>query len=86
MPSLDSHSLDLLLLDLQMPQVSGFDVLEAFNSSHINVPVIVITAHDELGAAERARVLGASAYMKKPVDRDALLLAIAAATSHDRSK
>jgi DNA-binding NtrC family response regulator len=63
-----------------------FDVLEAFNSRHIHVPAIVITAHDEPGAAERARVLGASAYMKKPVDRDALLLAIAAATSHDRSK
>ena len=82
--ALDSHPLELLLLDLQMPGLNGFDVMEAFRSRLILVPVIVITAHDEPGTAERVRALGASAYLKKPVDRDALLSAIAAATSHDR--
>jgi two-component system, LuxR family, response regulator FixJ len=77
---LDSHPLDYLLLDLHMPGINGFDVLEAFQSRHIPVPVIVITAHDEPDTAERVRALGASAYLKKPVDRDALLCAIKAAT------
>ena len=76
---LDSHPLDYLLLDLHMPEANGFDVLEACRSRHITVPVIVITAHDEPGTAERVRALGASAYLKKPVDRDALLDAIEAA-------
>jgi DNA-binding response OmpR family regulator len=50
------------------------------------VPVIVITADDEPGTAEQVRALGASAYLKKPVDRDALLSAIAAATFPDKNR
>jgi DNA-binding response OmpR family regulator len=74
-----THPSDYLLLDLHMPGINGFDVLEAFRSRQSSVPVIVITAHDEPGTAERVRALGASAYLKKPVDRDALFAAIAAA-------
>jgi len=69
------------LLDLQMAEVSGFDVLEAFRSRHIHVPVIVITAHDEPGTAEWVRSPGAAAYLKKPVDQDTLVAAIGAAIS-----
>jgi FixJ family two-component response regulator len=76
-----SRPLGYLLLDLHMPGINGFDVLEAFHSRHIPVPIIVITAHDEPGTAERVRALGACAYLKKPVDREALLAAIAAAPS-----
>jgi len=75
------HPLDCLLLDLHMSGISGFDVLEAFRSRQISVPVIVITAYDEPGTAERVRALGASAYLQKPVDRDVLFSAIQAATS-----
>ena len=71
-----SHPLDCLLLDLHMPGINGFDVLETLRSRHMPVPVIVITAHDEPGTAERVRALGASAYLKKPVDEAALLAAI----------
>jgi FixJ family two-component response regulator len=77
--AVSSHPLDCLLLDLHMPGVHGFDVLEAFRSRQIAVPVIVITAHDDPGTHERVQALGASAYLKKPVDRDALLSAIEAA-------
>jgi CheY-like chemotaxis protein len=85
--ALSSHPLDYLLLDLHMPGINGFDVLDAIGSRQIPVPVIVITAHDEPGTANRVRALGASAYLKKPVDRDALLSAIAAAkpTAKDQS-
>ena len=82
--ALSSHPLDYLLLDLHMPGINGFDVLEVFRSRQIPVPVIVITAHDEPGTAQQVRALGASAYLKKPVDRDALLSAIATATPQDK--
>jgi FixJ family two-component response regulator len=79
--ALNSHAPDCLLLDLHMPGINGFDVLEALCSRQICIPVIVVTAHDEPGTAERVRGLGAFAYLKKPVDRDALLAAIDASKS-----
>jgi FixJ family two-component response regulator len=77
--ALDSQPMDYLLLDLHMTGINGFDVLEAFRIRRIPVPVIVITAHDEPGTADRVHALGATAYLKKPVDRDVLLAAIEAA-------
>ena len=82
--ALPVHSLDCLLLDLHMPGINGFEVMETLNARRIPVPVIVITAHDEPGTAERVRSLGASAYLKKPVDRDALLSAIETAGSQEQ--
>jgi FixJ family two-component response regulator len=79
--ALGSNSLDCLLLDLHMPGPNGFDVLETWRSRRIAVPVIVITAHDEPGMAERVLALGASAYLKKPVEKQALLAAIEAANN-----
>ncbi len=83
--TLGSHRLDCLLLDLQLEGINGFEVLEAFLARQIHVPVIVITAHDEPGTAERVRSLGAVAYLKKPVDRDTLFSAISAALSHHQT-
>ena len=77
--ALSSHPTDCLVLDLQMPEVNGFDVLVAFESQRIVTPVVVITPHDEPGTAERALWLGASAYLTKPVDESALLSAIKSA-------
>jgi FixJ family two-component response regulator len=85
--AIESHPPDCLLLDLHMTEVNGFDVLEALRSRHIPIPVIVITAHDAPGTAERVCSLGACAYLNKPVDRDALLSAIQAAVTpaeHDQ--
>ena len=77
--TLGSYPVDCILLDLQMPGLNGFEVLENLRTHQISVPVIVITAHDEPGTAERVRSLGAFAYLKKPIERDSLLLAIAEA-------
>ena len=77
--TLGSYPVDCILLDLQMPGLNGLEVLENLRTHQISVPVIVITAHDEPGTAERVRSLGAFAYLKKPIERDSLLLAIAEA-------
>jgi CheY-like chemotaxis protein len=68
-------------MDPRMLGLDGFDVLETLRGRQIRLPVVVITAHDEPDTAERVLALGASAYLKKPVDRDALLSAIEAAKS-----
>src|SRR5689334_4018018 len=63
-----------LLLDLHMPGLSGFEVLERVAVRH--VPVLVITGHDQPGNAQRVRALGALNYFLKPVNECQLLAAI----------
>lgn len=79
--SLKSWAPECLLLDLHMPALNGFDVLEALRVRKNHLPVVVITAHDEPGTADRLRGFGVSAFLKKPVDRDVLLSAIETALS-----
>lgn len=74
--AIGSRPLDCLVLDLHMPEVSGFDVLAAPATRLSRVPVVVITAHSDAGTAERVGALGASGYLKKPVDGTALVAAI----------
>lgn len=74
--ALPAHPIDCLVLDLHMPEFSGFDVLDAVAMEALPPPVVVITGHDEPGTRERALGLGASSYLTKPVDEKALLEAI----------
>jgi FixJ family two-component response regulator len=69
---------DCLLLDLQMPGLSGVEV----NQAGADFPVIVITAaHDGVGVREEAISRGAVAYLRKPVEASILVNAVMVATS-----
>lgn len=59
---------DLILLDLLLPKVDGFEVLKALkgNSDTSSIPVIVLTAKAEEEDRQRALDLGADNYMTKP--------------------
>lgn len=67
---------DCILLDIYMPGMSGFAVLEAMGTDTAVPPVIVITGHDESDLRERAIALGAHAYLTKPIDEKPLMEAI----------
>jgi FixJ family two-component response regulator len=77
--SIADHEPDCLVLDLHMPDMSGFEVQGALADDHAAVPVVVITGHDTPESRVRALQLGASAYLCKPVNDDALLAAIGTA-------
>jgi FixJ family two-component response regulator len=74
--SVEDHEPDCVVLDLHMPVMSGFDVQRALVVAHAAVPVIVITGHDMPESRERAMRLGAKAYLRKPVEDEALVSAI----------
>jgi len=59
---------DLVLLDLQMPRMSGIEVLGAMRKEGIDVPTIVITAHGSIEAAVEAMKEGAYDFITKPID------------------
>jgi FixJ family two-component response regulator len=68
-----------LLLDIRLPGISGFDLQEQLLASGVRMPVIFITGHDRAGMEEQAMRLGATAYLRKPFDEEALLGAVATA-------
>ncbi|MCB1087205.1 MAG: response regulator [Verrucomicrobiae bacterium] len=77
----EGAEVDCVLLDLHFPgETDGFGVLEALRQRDQRPPVILITAHDQPGNDERARSLGASDYLLKPVDETPLIGAIRRAT------
>ncbi len=66
-------SQDCLILDLCMPGMDGFDLLQILSARGTYVPVIVLSALDDAQSRERVREMGAKGYFKKPVDDQALI-------------
>ena len=65
-----------ILLDLHMPGLNGFQVLERLSRLAHRPAVIVITGKDEPGNAQKARELGACSYLLQPIPESVLLKAI----------
>lgn len=76
--------IDLLLLDLQLPDMSGLDFLRRMNEQGFNVPTILCTAHGSEQVAADAFRLGVQDYLTKPIDLDQLKDAINRALAETR--
>jgi CheY-like chemotaxis protein len=81
----DEKVFDVILLDLLMPGIGGFEVLKRIRASSANTstPVVVVSilggsimGDDESVSAERAKVLGANAVVSKPLRRATLIAAV----------
>ena len=75
---------DCLVLDLQMPDLSGTEVQKALHEAGAQIPVVIITAHDSHNVREECMREGAVAYLRKPVDERPLFsaLRLALGSSH----
>lgn len=67
---------DLILLDLNLPDINGFEVMEYIRKENPDVKIIVQTAYVFSGEEEKSYKLGADFFIAKPVRFDALLAAI----------
>ncbi len=72
---------DLLILDLNLPGLKGIDLLNEIKGMKVPLTVIVVTANDEPSNREYCRQFGVEAYLRKPVDAEALLDIISYNTS-----
>ena len=61
---------DVMFLDLTMPEMDGYEVLETLRREDMNCLVIVVSADIQARAQERVLELGAIAFIRKPVDAD----------------
>jgi FixJ family two-component response regulator len=72
-----------VVLDLHMPVVNGFEVQARLAESDSPMPVVIITGHDSDETRDRALAGQPVAYLRKPVNDQALLDAIELALSHN---
>ena len=70
-----AESPDLILLDIMMPKMSGFEVCKRLKSDPAtrDIIIVMVTALNETGDIERAAECGSDDYISKPIDRHALV-------------
>jgi len=80
----ESSPPDLLLLDWQLPDISGLDVLRALRAGNIQAPAVLMTAYGSEELAMIALRLGARDYLQKPFSSDELIKAVEGALTEAR--
>ena len=75
--------LDLLLLDINLPKMSGLDVLRQTKIDHIDLPCILLTAYGTSEKAIEAMKLGAFDYLEKPFELEEFLMVTQRALDHN---
>jgi FixJ family two-component response regulator len=73
-----------LVLDLQMPGLSGLDLQKHMAEAEIEIPIVFLTGHGDIPASVRAMKAGAVEFLTKPFDEQDLLQAIQEAIERDR--
>jgi DNA-binding NtrC family response regulator len=73
---IEAGNFDVVLLDIQMPNINGFEILNKIKERNLEVSVIIISAFSNLENAVKATKLGAFDFLEKPIDREKLLLSI----------
>ena len=81
---LAAQNFSALLLDIQVPEMSGFEVLKRVREKYTILSVIIITAHGSVENAIKATKLGAFDFIEKPIDRDKLLLSVRNAVDQNK--
>lgn len=75
-----SGQYDLILLDVMLPRLSGFEVAQRLRAAHVSTPILMLTARDEVSDKITGLDCGADDYMTKPFDSGELLARVRALT------
>ena len=70
------YDYDIILLDLSLPDMTGFDVLKHLRVARVNTPILILSGNADIDAKVRGLGYGADDYMTKPFNRDELVARI----------
>lgn len=75
---LDSHHVDLIVLDLMLPRMDGYEFTKTLREANNNIPILMVTAKEAPEDKKKGFIAGTDDYMVKPVDEEEMILRIGA--------
>ncbi|MBR7187997.1 MAG: response regulator transcription factor [Clostridia bacterium] len=81
---LDKKHVDLILLDIMMPRMDGYEFTQTLRESGCDLPILMVTAREKPADKHRGFQIGTDDYMVKPVDEEEMILRIAALLRRSR--
>ena len=75
---LDKKHIDLIILDVMMPRMDGFELTEALRQSGCNIPILMVTAKQSPVDKRKGFIIGTDDYMVKPIDEEEMVLRVGA--------
>lgn len=76
--TLADNVFDLIISDIMMPDIDGFEFARTVREMNDNIPILFMTARDDIASKQRGFRIGVDDYMVKPIDLDELFLRIGA--------
>ena len=81
---LDKKHVDLMILDIMMPRMDGFELTETLRQSGCNIPILMVTAKQSPVDKRKGFIVGTDDYMTKPVDEEEMVLRVGALLRRSR--
>ena len=75
---LDKKHVDLIILDIMMPRMDGFEFTETLRQARSNIPILMVTAKQSPVDKRKGFIIGTDDYMTKPVDEEEMVLRVGA--------
>jgi len=73
---MDKEYVDLIVTDIMMPEMDGYELIKSLRDANYNTPILIITAKEDIEDKRQGFNLGADDYMVKPINIDELILRV----------
>lgn len=75
---MDHQHIDLIITDIMMPRMDGFELVQTLREGSSNIPILIITAKEAIQDKKRGFRIGTDDYMVKPIDEEEMILRVSA--------
>ena len=81
---LDQKHIDLIILDIMMPRMDGYEFTSTLRQTDCNIPILMVTAKESPADKRKGFLMGTDDYMTKPVDEEEMILRVGALLRRSR--